>query len=75
MVSNVFVVDQAVKAYNLYLKIQVSICTRGADARGHTYNPLKIQDFTPFSETLGISMEMPSISKKGEKNLISKFLI
>ena len=48
MVSNVFVVDQAVEAYNLYLKIQVCICNRGADARGHTYNPLKIPDFTSF---------------------------
>ena len=32
------------------LKIYISEGTTEADARGHTYNPLKTRDFTPFSK-------------------------
>ena len=48
MVSNVFVVDQAALAYDIYLIIYVCVGATEANARGHTYNPLKTRDFTPF---------------------------
>ena len=32
------------------LKMYISEGTTEADARGHTYNPLKTRDFTPFSK-------------------------
>ena len=36
MVSNVFVVDQAAQAFDIYLIIYVRVGTTEADARGHT---------------------------------------
>ena len=36
IVSNVFVVDQAAQAYNIYLKIYVCVGITEADARGDT---------------------------------------
>ena len=38
----VFVVEQAAQLYNIYLIICVCVVTTNADARGHTYNPLKL---------------------------------
>ena len=48
MVSNVFVVDQAAQAYNIYLIIYVCVGTTEVVAREHIFNPLKTRDFTPF---------------------------
>ena len=36
MVSNVFVVDQAAQAYDIYLTTYVCVGITEADARGHT---------------------------------------
>ena len=49
LVSNVFVVDcKAAQTYNIHLIIHVCVGTTEADDRGHTYNPLKTQNFAPF---------------------------
>ena len=48
MVSNVFVVDQAAQAYDIYWIMYVCVGAAEADARGHTWNPLKTRDFTHF---------------------------
>ena len=48
MESNIFVVDQDAQAYDIYLIIYVCVVNTEADARGHTQNPLKTRDITPF---------------------------
>ena len=48
MMSNVFAVDRAAQAYNIYLIIYVCVGTTEADTIGNTYNPLETRDFAPF---------------------------
>ena len=48
IVLNFFVVDQDAQAYYIHLIIHVCVGARKANARGHTENPLKTRDFSPF---------------------------
>ena len=46
--SNFFVVDQAARAYYIYLIIYLCVGATETDTKEHTYNRLKTRDFTPF---------------------------
>ena len=60
LVSNVFFVDcKAAQTYDTHLIIYVCVGTTETDDRGHTYNPLKTQNFSPFNEILDISLKIP----------------
>ena len=60
MVSNVFAVDQAVWAYDIYL-IYACVGATEADARGHIKSTKK-KRFRNFFEILGVSLQIPSTS-------------
>ena len=70
MVSNVFVVDQAALAYDIYLIIFVCVGATEADAREHTYNPLKTRDFTPFSKYQVLRSKYLVFQIQSVKNLV-----
>ena len=69
MVSNVFVVDQAAQAYDIYL-IYVCVSMTEADGTGHTKNPLNTRDFTPFLKYWAFPSKYLVFQIQGVKNLV-----